>query len=391
MRPISIRKQQILIAAEKIISEKGPNGSNISEIAQGAGVQDSIIYKYFKGKEDLLFTIPFERMKDVIAHLNEHLQGIRDPESRLRKMIWFHLVYNDTHRDYIRLVLLECRSNKNFYQHEAYNLIRKYAGIMLSILEDGVKRQVFRSNVNMRLIRDIIFGVLDWECLSGLAAHEIEDSVSDLEDIMTFILPMIRIQTETLDTKSDKSTKILKAAEKVFSEKGYNKGSIFDIAKMADVSEGTIYEYFKNKEDLLLTIAEQRFGEYIDALEEVFETKKPLKKLQRFIRNHFYTFLTERNFLRVFLLNIQFNRRFYSSHVYETFRHYTDALNIILEEGKKDGSIRPDVNIRVFKNLFLGAFGHMALRWLILPQEGQIDKMVEIDELVLLLLRAVAN
>jgi TetR/AcrR family fatty acid metabolism transcriptional regulator len=126
-------------------------------------------------------------------------------------------------------------------------------------------------------------------------------------------------------------------------------------------------------------------------LEEVFETKNPLKKLQRFIRNHFYTFLTERNFLRVFLLNIQFNRRFYSSHVYETFRHYTDALNIILEEGKKDGSIRPDVNIRVFKNLFLGAFGHMALRWLILPQEGQIDKMVEIDELVLLLLRAVAN
>ena len=60
-------------------------------------------------------------------------------------------------------------------------------------------------------------------------------------------------------------------------------------------------------------------------------------------------------------------------------------------KGKKDGSIRASVNPRVFKNLFLGAFSHMALRWLILGKEVEIDKMREIDEVVLLLTRAVAS
>ena len=110
-------------------------------------------------------------------------------------MIWFHLYYNDNHRDYIRLVLLECRSNKSFYSHEAYRLIRTYSGFLSSILEAGVLSKVFRPDVSMFIVRDVIFGTLDWECLSCLAAGEIEETVSDLEDIMDLVLPMIASKT----------------------------------------------------------------------------------------------------------------------------------------------------------------------------------------------------
>ena len=58
------------------MSLKGPNDTSISEIAQSAGVKDSIIYQFFKNKEDLLFSIPLSRMEEVIPYLNEHLQGI---------------------------------------------------------------------------------------------------------------------------------------------------------------------------------------------------------------------------------------------------------------------------------------------------------------------------
>jgi len=383
--------EQILDAAEEIMSEKGLKDSSIAEIAKRAGVTDSLIYNYFNGKEDLLFSIPGRRMKEVLKDLSEQLQGIPDPISRLSKMIWFHLNYNDIHRGYARLLLLECRSNRNFYQHKAYGLIRQYAGIMIGILEDGVEKQIFRSDINVALLRDIIFGVLDWEALNCLASREIDEAVTDFEDILDLILPMITSQNKSAEIKLDKKSRILGAAENIFAEKGYIQATISEIAKIANVSEGTIYEYFKNKDDLLFSIPEQRFKEHIAQSEEIFKLKTPLRKLRRFIRYHFYLYMTEPNFLKVFLLHIQLSQKFYGSQVYKTFQQYTKIITDVLEEGKKDGSIRTNVNARVFKNLFLGAFSHMALRWLILGEGAETDKMREIDEVVLLLSRAVAN
>ncbi len=383
--------EQILDAAEEIMSEKGLINSSIAEIAKRAAVTDSLIYNYFNGKEDLLFSIPGRRMKEVLKDLSEQLQGIPDPISRLSKMIWFHLNFNDTYRGYASLLLLECRSSRNFYQHKAYGLIRQYAGVMIGILEDGVRRQIFRSDIYMPLVRDIIFGVLDWEGLSCLASQEIKETVPDLEHILDLILPMITFQTKSENMELYKSNRILRAAESVFAEKGYIQATISEIARKANVSEGTIYEYFKNKDDLLFSIPEQRFKEHIDQLEEIFELKTPLRKLRRFIRYHFYLYMTEPNFLKVFLLHIQLSQRFYVSPVYKTFQQYTQIITDVLEEGKKAGSIRTNVNNRVFRNLFLGAFSHMALRWLILGEEAETDKMREVDGVVLLLSRAVAS
>jgi TetR/AcrR family fatty acid metabolism transcriptional regulator len=387
----SAKIEIILNAAEEVMSEKGLQNSSIAEIAKKAGVADSLIYNYFKGKEDLLFSIPGRRMKEVFKNLSEQLQGIPDPISRLSKMIWFHLHFNDTYRGYASLLLLECRSNRNFYQHKAYGLIRQYAGIMIVILEDGVEKQIFRSDINMNLVRDIIFGVLDWEGLSCLASHEIKETAPDLEPILDLILPMITFQTKSENKELYKASRILRAAESVFAEKGYIQATMSEIARISQVSEGTIYEYFKNKDDLLFSIPEQRFQEHITQLDEIFELKTPLRKLRRFIRYHFYLYMTEPNFVKVFLLHIQLSQRFYGSQVYKTFQQYTKIITNVLEEGKKDGSIRSNVNNRVFRNLFLGAFSHMALRWLILGEEAETDKMREIDEVVLHLSRAVAS
>jgi TetR/AcrR family fatty acid metabolism transcriptional regulator len=289
------------------------------------------------------------------------------------------------------LLLFECRSNPSFYKHEAYSLIRKYAGIMIGILLDGVKRGAFRPNLNMRLVRDMIFGLLDWESLNVLASYEIKESVADFEDILSLLLPMIGPRSGAADQKASKRNLILTAAENVFAEKGYVRATVSEIAKLAHVSEGTIYEYFKNKEDLLLSIPEERFKEHMASLEEIFEIKTPLRKLRRLVRNHFLIYMTERNFLKVFLLHIQLNQNFYQSSGYKTFQTYTKLITDILEEAKEAGTIRENVNPRVFRNLFLGAFSHMALRWLILGKELEIDKMQEIDEVVQLLCDSITS
>jgi TetR/AcrR family transcriptional regulator, fatty acid metabolism regulator protein len=385
------KKLQILNAAERTMSHKGLMESSISEISKDAGVAESVIYQFFKGKEDLLFSVPGERMKEVINYLNEHLEGIRDPESRLRKMIWFTLKFNDTYRDYALLLLLECRSNRNFYQHEAYGLIKQYAGILLSILEDGVKAQGFRDDVNMRLVRDIILGALDLEKLECYACGVTKDTLPDFEDIMNLVVPIIAIPAKNSGQELDKSRRILRAAEHIFAEKGYHQATITEISKLANVAEGTVYEYFKNKEHLLFSIPDYRIKNHVRKLDDILETKTPLKMLQHLIQDHFFLYLSHRGFLKVFLLDIQLNRRFYSSHVYDAFRSYSSIVESILEEGKKDGTIRPEINNRVFKYFFLGAFSHMALRWLLLDQESKRDIMQEITELVTLLCRSVST
>ena len=380
------KRPNILKAAEDIMSQKGLTDSTISEIAEAAGVVDSVIYQYFKGKEDLLFSIPGERMKEVLSLLDEQLQSIRDAESCLRKMIWFHLKYNDNHPGYARILVLECRSSKNFYGHPAYRLIREYARVLSNILQRGVADGSFRSDLNVNLMRDIILGTLDLETIGCIASGETEESVLDFEEIMSLVLAMILDKEEHEVSKKEK---ILVAAENTFAEKGFPKATISEIARVAGVSEGTVYDYYENKEDLLLSIPEKRFRRYLDDLPETFQLKTPLRKLRRFTRYFFSIFLTEREFLKVFLLQIQLNKRFYGSKAFSSFRDYIRVIEDIIEEGKSKGDFRADINKRVFRNMFLGTFSHLALRWVILGKDSETDKMQEIDQVTDLLSTAV--
>lgn len=376
-------------AAQEVLSQKGLHDGTISEIAQKAGVTDSVIYHHFKNKEDLLFSVIGLHFEEIMARSEEQLGGILEPISRLSKMIWFNLNYCDKNQLYARLMLFECRSNRNFYQHEAYQLIRRISGTILSILENGIKVGVFRDDVDMRIVRDLILGTLDLEVINSLAAKEMDRSAQDVQEIMVLVRAMIEFAPDRSEKIMNKATLIFQAAEGVFSEKGYNQSTISEIARQAGVAEGTVYEYFKNKTDLLFSVPKLRFQEHLEALKEVFEVRTPVRKLRRFIRHHFLLYTTKPDFLKMFLLNVQFNQLFYSSEAYLLYKEYTGIVDLVLEEGKQDGSIRKDVNNRVFKNLFFGGFSHLTLRWLFLEPES-FGKSKEIDEVVNLLTRAVA-
>lgn len=383
-------KWRILYAAEEVMSEKGLAGSSISEIARLAGVTDSVIYQHFKGKQDLLFSIPAYRMEEVLELVEEQLTGIQDVQSRLRKLIWFHLRYNDTRRGYARLLLLECRSSKAFYSSPAYKLVQKYAGILSSILEQGVEQGVFRSDVDIQLMRDVILGALDMETIGSLASGEIERSEDDFTDLMRLIDHMI-VQNSPSELQSqNRMDAIINAAEKVFAEKDFHKATISEIAKLAGVADGTIYEYFSGKEDILLSIGEKRFQRFVSGVSDAFEIKDPARKLRRLIKYHFSSFLSERQFLKVFLLQLQLNARFYGSKAYPKFRVYCQFIEDLIVEGQNAGVFGEDVNPKVFRNMFLGAFSHMALRWLIIRESTDTDRMQEIDQVTRLLTSAVA-
>jgi len=382
------KRAKILASAEEIMSEKRLADSTISEIAAKAGVADSVIYQFFKSKEDLLFAVPGERMKEVLFLLGEHLQGIRDAESRLSKMIWFHLRDIDTHPGYGRILLLDCRSSPAFYQTPAYQLVKQYSDVMYDILQKGIEDGSFRSDLNIKVARDIILGTLDMEVISSLTLGEIPEGAPDHEDIMSLVHAMVTSSARPIYSKSDR---ILRAAEQVLAEKGFSRAKISEIAKIAGISEATVYEYFENKEDVFLSIPQRRFQENLDELSETFHIKHPVSKLKRFTKYYFFLLLTEQNFLKVFLLQLQLNKRFYSSKAFESFRRYFRVVEDIIEEGKSAGYFRADVNPRVFRNMFFGAFSHLALRWIMFQNGKEPDKIQEIKHTANLFCSSVMN
>jgi AcrR family transcriptional regulator len=383
------KRKTILDAAESIMSDKG-RSATISEISASSGVTDSVLYHYFKNKEDLLFSVTQERLRDALEKLEEQLQGIMDPASQLSKLIWFQLYYHDTHPDYANLLLFECRSSKRFMQHEAYNLIKRWSDIGRRIITKGISEGVFRQDLSLAIVRDAVFGLVDMENIQSLAAGETPQANTDLDAILDLVLPMIRPVAAPSPLTGDKAGRILASALNVFADKGYQSATIQEISKSAEVSEGTIYEYFKNKEDLLFSTLERQFRNNLTLLDELFEMRTPLRKLKRFMRYHFTIYLTQPGFVKIFLFDAIYNARFYTSNAYPPFRHYIESIYEILNEGKQDGSIRPEIDNRVFRNLFMGIFSHMALRWLFTEKGSQTDKIEEIDAAVSMLSRAVA-
>jgi TetR/AcrR family transcriptional regulator, fatty acid metabolism regulator protein len=385
------KRAQILIKAEDLFSENGFAGTTISEIAQAAEVADSVIYQHFINKEDLLFSIAYERIKEATDLLTEQLLGIQDPLSRLSKMIWFHLRYNDTHQKYARILLLDCQFSKNFYKAKTNQVVRQYVSQLTMILNEGIRVGVFRNDVNVHILQDIILGAINYETISKFAIKEIDDSTVDFDAIISLVLSMLSPIESMGNDSLSKSERILLAAEKVFAEYGFSKAKIMQIAEIAGVAEGTVYEHYKNKEDLLLSIPRKRFDQYRDQLRDVFHINDPLRKLRRIISYHFSLFLREPNFSKVFLLYTQFNRKFYQSQAFESFRNYFMILEEVVLEGIGDGVIRADVNPRIFRNMFLGTFSNIAIRWLIMGKGKSYDKLYEIDKVVSVLVSAVIS
>lgn len=381
-------KLKILAAAEEVMATRGFASSSISEIARRANVTDSAIYLYFKGKQDLLFSVPGEKLKRQLALLIEHLNGIPDPLGQLRKLIWLQLSYHDAHREYARLLTMECRSSEAFYTSPAYGTVREYARLVSSILDRGVKAKTFRADVPLRLIRDVVLGTLDMETISALATGEPESGESDFEAVVDLVDAMVEPGAREA-ARPTRMEAIFEAAKKVFAEKDFSKAKISEIARLAGVADGTIYEYFQSKEDILLSLAANRLESYIEQAAGAFDVKNPERKLRRLIKHHFSCFLKDREFLKLFLLRVQTNDRFYSSNAFELFRNYGALIEDVVEEGKAQAVFRPTVNSRVFRNMFFGAFVHMAIRWFVLRDSARVDKLEEIEQVTELLTAAV--
>jgi TetR/AcrR family fatty acid metabolism transcriptional regulator len=189
----SAKRKAILEAAERVFASKGFHEATISEIAKGAHVSESTIYEYFSTKEDLLFSIPAETIREYQNKNLEILQYIQGAANKLRTLIYRHLSLYAFNEDYATVAMLFLKGNRNFLKTEAYKVVQASARITTKVLEEGIEAGEFRSDLQPHLVRAMIWGTIEHLVTRKSLMGKPEDLLSLADDITDTILHGIMV------------------------------------------------------------------------------------------------------------------------------------------------------------------------------------------------------
>lgn len=192
---------------------------------------------------------------------------------------------------------------------------------------------------------------------------------------------------------TDKYNLILNAAIKVFAENGFFYSTVSQIAREAGVADGTIYLYFKNKEDILLQFFNCRTQEVFARFRtEVEKAGNARDKLVNLIRRHLEEFQHDKAMAIVFQSEARVKSRLngrLDKYVKDLSKKYMDLVGEIIELGQAEGSIRKDVYISLAKRLVLGSVDEVISTWV--NTGGHYDMASMAEPLVDLYFRGISS
>ena len=182
---------------------------------------------------------------------------------------------------------------------------------------------------------------------------------------------MLRSEKRTVD----KRTVILDAALKTFVKRGYPETRVSEIAAEARVAEGTLYNYFQSKEDLLLALFDEKWGGIIDDIrKKISRLDDPNKKLKVMFSLVVRMFRKDRHLAEIFLIDVKQSSIFLKNYPVNRVVEFIDLIEEILEEGKRKGIYRKDLDTHVAKMIIFGAAQGILLSWVLSESDAVKSK-----------------
>jgi TetR/AcrR family transcriptional regulator, fatty acid metabolism regulator protein len=173
--------------------------------------------------------------------------------------------------------------------------------------------------------------------------------------------------------RPDKRTLISEAAVEVFAEKGFHQARVSDISKRAGVADGTIYLYFKNKDDLLLSIFEDSMTILVNgARDELSRESCPLQKIRSFVAFHFDQVKANRSVAEVLQVELRLSNKFLKDYRPSKLWDYLGLLADVIREGQASGVIRKEVDPFMQMWALFGALDELGMQW-VLARRRKID------------------
>ena len=162
----------------------------------------------------------------------------------------------------------------------------------------------------------------------------------------------------------DKRDRILNAAIKVFAKNGFYATRVSEIAKAAGVADGTIYLYFKNKDDVLISIFEDGIRRLLTILRKVAASDDPVEqRIKRIIELQLGLLEDQRDLAEVITVNLRQSSRLLKQYGAPLFMEYIEVLAGVVDEGQEQGTFRSDLNSRVVARALFGALDGILLTW----------------------------
>lgn len=190
--------------------------------------------------------------------------------------------------------------------------------------------------------------------------------------------------------KNNKYHLILDAAIKVFARHGYNQSTVSKIAKEAGVADGTIYLYFKNKDDILVQFFSYKTKQVFERFRlEVGRGGNSIEKLRNLVRLHLSEFQRDRNVAIVYQAETHRISRRAEAQIKEMSKMYLDIIAEIVETGQAEGLIRKDLYLGLVKRFIVGAVDEVINTWL--HSGGRYDLVSMADPLIDLFLNGIGS
>jgi TetR/AcrR family fatty acid metabolism transcriptional regulator len=162
----------------------------------------------------------------------------------------------------------------------------------------------------------------------------------------------------------NKHTKIIAAATKVFAKKGFFTARISDIAKEAKVADGTIYLYFNNKYDILLSVFEEEVGKIVESTEKLLRLEDdPRRQLEIFCSQHLHSMKKNRYLAEVLQIELRQPYKLIKEYRDTTFSKYTGIIAEIIRNGQRLGLFRTELHPDLAKRCIFGALDELSRVW----------------------------
>jgi TetR/AcrR family fatty acid metabolism transcriptional regulator len=165
---------------------------------------------------------------------------------------------------------------------------------------------------------------------------------------------------------NDKRQRILDAAVRVFSKKGFFASRVSDVAAAARVADGTVYLYFRNKDDILVNLFADVMSEHLAAAREAISKAPDTPSRLRVIADHHLGLLGENPELAVvFQVELRQSTKFMELFTASWLKDYFDLVDQAMETGQRDGSVRKDVPRRLAAHAFFGSLDALVTSWVL--------------------------
>ena len=164
----------------------------------------------------------------------------------------------------------------------------------------------------------------------------------------------------------DKPQQIIEAAVRVFARKGYYNSRVSDIAKEAGIAAGTIYLYFRTKDDILVTLFRDKMAQFVGSLRKAIAGESDaVAKLSRLIRLHFEMLEEDPQLAEVLQVEQRKGQKFFRGPATQEIASYFALITSVLEEGVAEGRFRAGLPVKVATKALFGAMDQMATSWVL--------------------------